>query len=159
MQTGIHVADKAHPNGDAEEISLRGVVYPCSLTCAVKDTNKYVAYFNLLSSDPERVWSPEEIQLASRLTYILSGMLHTRRAAEHAESTTRTLTDVMDNMNSYVLAVAQDSGEIVLPARALNSIWGNWSAKRKVTFSARLGVNFLLIRKDCFLEEIIIPRS
>ena len=31
MQTGIHVADKAHPNGDAEEISLRGVVYPCSL--------------------------------------------------------------------------------------------------------------------------------
>ena len=24
MQTGIHVADKAHPNGDAEEISLRG---------------------------------------------------------------------------------------------------------------------------------------
>ena len=28
MQTGIHVADKAHPNGDVEEISLRGVVYP-----------------------------------------------------------------------------------------------------------------------------------
>ena len=78
MQTGIHVADKAHPNGDNEEITLRGVVYPCSLTCAVKDANKYVAYFNLLSSDPERVWSPEEIQLASRLTYILSGMLHTR---------------------------------------------------------------------------------
>ncbi|HBO19822.1 MAG TPA: hypothetical protein DHU87_10005 [Ruminococcus sp.] len=131
MQTGIHVADKAHPNGDAEEISLRGVVYPCSLTCAVKDTNKYVAYFNLLSSDPERVWSPEEIQLASRLTYILSGMLHTRRAAEHAESTTRTLTDVMDNMNSYVLAVAQDSGEIVFASKSFEQYLGKLVGKKE----------------------------
>lgn len=159
MQTGIHVADKAHPNGDNEEITLRGAVYPCSLTCAVKDANKYVAYFNLLSSDPERVWSPEEIQLASRLTYILSGMLHTRRAAEHAESTTRTLTDVMDNMNSYVLAVVQDSGEIVFASKIFEQYYGKLVGKRKVTFSARLGVSFLLTRKECFLEEIIIPRS
>lgn len=27
MQTGIHVADKAHPNGDNEEITLRGAVF------------------------------------------------------------------------------------------------------------------------------------
>ena len=86
-------------------------------------------------------------------------MLHTRRAAEHAESTTRTLTDVMDNMNSYVLAVAQDSGEIVFASKSFEQYLENWSAKRKVTFSARLGVSFLLIRKECFLEEIIIPRS
>ena len=131
MQTGIHVADKAHPNGDNEEITLRGAVYPCSLTCAVKDANKYVAYFNLLSSDPERVWSPEEIQLASRLTYILSGMLHTRRAAEHAESTTRTLTDVMDNMNSYVLAVAQDSGEIVFASKIFEQYYGKLVGKKE----------------------------
>ena len=47
-KTGIHVTDKAHPQGEME-ISLRGVVYPCSLTCAVKDSNKYVAFFNILS--------------------------------------------------------------------------------------------------------------
>lgn len=127
---GIHVADKAHPQADME-ISLRGVVYPCSLTCAVKDTNKYVAYFNILSSDPERVWSEEEIKLASRLTYILSGMLHTRRAAEHAESTARTLTDVMDNMNSYVLAVAEDSGEIVFASKSFEQYFGNIVGKKE----------------------------
>lgn len=159
MQTGIHVADKAHPNGDAEEISLRGVVYPCSLTCAVKDTNKYVAYFNLLSSDPERVWSPEEIQLASRLTYILSGMLHTRRAAEHAESTTRTLTDVMDNMNSYVLAVAQDSGEIVFASKSFEQYLGKLVGKKESDVFSKTWCELPAHKEGMLLEEIIIPRS
>ena len=65
----------------------------------------------------------------------------------------------MDNMNSYVLAVAQDSGEIVFASKSFEQYLGKLVGKKEVTFSARLGVSFLLIRKECFLEEIIIPRS
>lgn len=124
MDKGIHIADKEHPMPADETFILSGVKYPCSLTCAVRDSNVNVAFFNLLCLDKERVWRDDEIALVSQLTYILSGMLHAQRASTHAENTSRTLADVMDNMNSYVIALTTDTDEIVFASKRLEKFFG-----------------------------------
>lgn len=121
---GIHIADKSCPLENGRCIILNNVSYPCSLTCAIKESSVSVAFFNLLCSDKERAWTNEEISLVSQLTYILAGMLHTQRASDHAENTSRTLTDVMDNMSSYVIAMVDDTDEIIFASKRLEKYFG-----------------------------------
>lgn len=77
-----------------------------------------------------------------------------------AESTTRTLTDVMDNMNSYVLAVAQDSGEIVFASKSFEQYLGKLVGKKESDVFSKTWCELSAHKEgNAFWRKIIIPRS
>lgn len=83
------------------------------LQCAIRDSGKFKGYVGFDECSSNRFWTQEQIHALSFISELLSTFLLKQRAQTRLEETALKLQAVLDNQNSWIYAVKEDTFEML----------------------------------------------